>query len=256
VLDLLSITSRVPLLKRKIKVQFFGETHEVNCKAMFDSGAVCSFLQQTVLKSETSDLVNRFLNHVEGDANPLRLRDHVVVDHGKDRITIRQQVKFNNDGGNRVQSFEVNSILLNDTVVKPKCEQMVRVHVALSHAGQDVVFTPRSSHTGLYWSNCLCKVDVGGNIVVSAINLSSEAVVAKQGTYVGFASTKFEAIPMSMSVEAKTVGVDGSGPDPLTGKTENKVMEKLNRLKIGSGLTADQKVRFQALLKTKLEAFQ
>lgn len=179
VLDLLSITSRVPLLKRKIKVQFFGETHEVNCKAMFDSGAVCSFLQQTVLKIETSNLVNRFLNHVEGDTNPLKLieelitikgavgattercavvslglkigecrgvhefiitkslvdkeiilgRDfmrsnHVVIDHGKDRITIRQQVKFNNVGSKRVQPLEVNSILLNDTVVKPKCEHV------------------------------------------------------------------------------------------------------------------------------------
>lgn len=61
---------------------------------------------------------------------------------------------------------------------------------------------------------------------------------------------------MSTSIEVKTVGVDGSVPDPLTGKTEDKVMEKLNRLKIGSGLSAEQKTRFQALLRTKLDAFQ
>lgn len=72
VLDLMSISSKVPLLKRKTKVQFFGEKHEINCKAMLDGGAVCSFVQSTVLAKETRIKVNNFLNN-ESDENQSRI---------------------------------------------------------------------------------------------------------------------------------------------------------------------------------------
>ena len=87
VLDLLSITSRVPLLKRKIKVQFFGENHGVCCcDAMFDGGAVCSFMQQTVLKKEIRELIKKFL---DGGCklNPLGLRAELITIKGATSAT-------------------------------------------------------------------------------------------------------------------------------------------------------------------------
>ena len=81
VLDLMSISSKVPLLKRKTKVQFFGEKHEINCKAMLDGGAVCSFVQSTVLAKETRIKVNNFLNN-DSDENPLALKAELVTIKG------------------------------------------------------------------------------------------------------------------------------------------------------------------------------
>ncbi len=308
-LDLITINALVPLMKRKAKVQFFGEKHEVGVKALFDGGAVCSFIQFTCLDEKTRVKINEYLGSNGGDgANPLGIskelvtikgatgavtetcavakvkvkigdwsgeqsfiisknlgdkelilgRDflkanQVVVDHGRDRITIRIPIKFNNSISKR-QSVEVNGVVLEDTVIKQKSEQSVRVHIALSKVGEEVLFTSKANEGGLYWSNSLCKVDGDGNVVVSVINLSPESVVAKAGTYVGYASSDYEVVPMSTTVEAKTLGVNQKlSTEP---PSQNEVKEKLDRLKIGSGLSGDQKDRLQKLLSMKLAAFQ
>jgi hypothetical protein len=133
--------------------------------------------------------------------------NRVVVDHGTDKITIRKQIKFNN-GSVKAAAIEVNCVVAQNTSIKEKSEQIVKVHVTVSHAGKDVLFTPKASGAGIYWSHSLCRVDQNGDIAVTAINLNGKPVETKSGTYVGYVSllkSKLDAFQWSPNDTGRTV---------------------------------------------------
>ncbi len=79
VLDLMSVSARVPLLKRATYVTFSKSNVTFKMKALFDGGAMCSFLQLTSLPVNVRNQVTRYL---AGEENALSLRSESVIIRG------------------------------------------------------------------------------------------------------------------------------------------------------------------------------
>ena len=69
VLDLMSVSARVPLLKRATYVTFGKSNVTFRSKALFDGGAMCSFMQLTSLPSDIQRKIVRFLAGHENELN-------------------------------------------------------------------------------------------------------------------------------------------------------------------------------------------
>jgi hypothetical protein len=155
----------------------------------------------------------------------------VVIDHGNDSISIKSPEKIGS----------YSCVLANSVTVEAKSELMVKCSVEHSKLGENLLFEPRFRDDGVYWGHSVGVVGNENSFYVKVMNLRDKAVVFDQSTYVGDASTNFEIIEGSESIELKTVSVDSkkaaSPRDPVM--TDR---EKLNKHKFGRKLKKSRKL--------------
>ena len=175
--------------------------------------------------------------------------NNVQINHGTDSIRINHpsepkiEVKPNPSRCN-VYTYNIT--------VEPRVEALVKCKTD-AKPGEDVLFSPSASESGVFWSNCVTRVNDKSEILVRVVNLNERELKLSPNQLVGEVSTDFELFSED-GVEANTAETGKTAE--VSKSVNNDVLAKLEKFSFGPKLSVEQKQRVSAMLVTKLDAFQ
>ena len=171
-----------------------------------------------------------------------------IIDHGKDLITLDKPC----DKSECFTSEVVSCSVMSSVTIEAHSEQIVKCVADDSFRGKTVLFTPNEVDYPVYCAYSIGECNVNGEFYVRVLNPSSDVVVVKDNTKLGFVSTNFILLSDSQSVEVQTVSVQRDKQFLLS--KEQK--EQLDKVSYGKHLNEEQKRRLKQLVETKAKAFQ
>jgi hypothetical protein len=99
------------------------------------------------------------------------------------------------------------------------------------------LFQPREIDVGVFAAYTICKSNSSGKFYISVMNTTNKPFELNSGLTVGSVSVNYSIVENSESVELKLVDLNGKCYSSKEAKA------KLDSIKIGEGLTAEEKVR-------------
>lgn len=148
----------------------------------------------------------------------------VQIDHGFDKITIRDEKK---NCSFELNSFETICCLVESVPVPPCSEKVVKCHTSSDLYGEDVLFSPSFISDSIYLSNCVTKVDKNGDVFISLINLREKDVFLHEKQILGSVTSRFEIVPDSLSIELKLTSTSSNKPQSNSIIFDPTIEEKL-----------------------------
>jgi hypothetical protein len=194
---------------------------------------------------------------------------NVVINNGDDSITINKPnkpvldtIEESCERSNHVQSLSTSvhetdsyrtCVLLNNVVIEPRTEKLVKCRVLDSKIEEPVLFCPQVTTSDHFCAYSVSTCNKQGELVVSILNPSDKAVKLDANLQVGTVTSNFSSIENSESVEVKSVALESK----MTPKSKQKIdISNLNKIKFGKNLNEQQQSRLIKLIKSKHEAFQ
>ena len=307
VLDVMSVATSVPLMKRTVIGRLPGDPEKFKVKALFDGGATNSFIRLSCLPQSIREKIEDFRDNknrnnedfgfrkesftIRGATSSVveccviakfeisirdwtnehefivtnNIRDkeiilgrdflklyNVVIDHGSDSIVMKTPNKTIVEEKVTFNDRERPCVLLNNIIVEPRTEKVVKCRVSDPVDKEVVLFNPSNVDSSHLCAYSIAECVNEGEIFVSILNPTDKEIHLESNFKLGTVSSQFSIIENSKSVEVKSIRVDNKSK-----QVESKIdLSNLNKIKFGTKLTEEQKLRLVKLIKKKYEAFQ